>query len=509
MNKSVISNRKSQIVNLLLYLLFCFTINVSAQEVRKIQIISAGYIDYDEEKLGKEIKRLGGGVVIGHEGAVMYCDSAYLNTDRNDVIAYNNVHIVQGDTLHLYGDIIRYDGNTKIAKVRNHVKMINDESVLTTDSMNYDRKTNVGYYFSKGKITDRDNILTSEKGYYYAKLKDFFAIDTVVLINPEYKMYSDTLKYNIASEVASFYGPTDIIGDSTTIYCENGWYNTKTDISQYNKHAVLTHKNQILKGDSLYYDNKNGFGKAFINVIITDTVEKITLKGNYANYFREPEKAMMTDSAVLIQAIDTDTLYLHSDTIFYYGDTTAKNHLIKAYYKVKIFKSDIQSKCDSLVYIFKDSLFQFYYNPVIWSDKNQITADYIEIHTKNQKLDFILLEEAAFIVSQEDTIRFNQVKGKNMVGYFNDSGLYRVDVNGNAQATYFPKDKDDLIGVNTSESSNMIIYLDDKDVKKILFLNKPNSILHPLNELSPEELLLKNFKWLENIRPLDKFDIFN
>lgn len=491
----------------LLFIVFS-SLHLSAQEVKKIELLGANSMEYDES-LGEGIQRLLGDVRLKHEEAIMNCDSAYRNTGENSFIAYGNVHLIQGDSMHLYGDTLYYYGNTKLAEVRNNVRLVNNEgATLTTHFLNYDRNTEVGYYFNRGEINDNENNLKSVTGYYYSETKDFISIDSVVLTNPEYVMYSDTLKYNTASEIAFFFGPTEIVSDSSFIYCENGWYNTITDISQYNKNAYLIKKAQTLKGDSLYYDRKNGFGKAFINVELSDTVEQIVLKGNYAIYREEPEYAFLTDSAQFIQISDDDSLFLHGDTITSEIDTSGEHKIIKAYHKVKTYRHDLQGKCDSLVYSFRDSVIQLHIEPVLWSEENQLTAEYIEIHTVNKKADHVMLQNAAFITSQEDTIRFNQIKGKFIVGYFKNGELNIIYVNGNAQSLYFPKDDEDLVGANKGSSSDMRILMKDGDPHKIYFLKEPDAVLHPVGELLKNELYLQGFNWLDKQRPKDKLDIF-
>ncbi|MFH2095011.1 MAG: OstA-like protein [Bacteroidota bacterium] len=545
-----------------------FSACIFSQEKKKIQILHADAIDYDEETLGKDIKRLVGNVKLMHEDAIMDCDSAYFNSKENNVRAFSNIHINQKDSMHLYGDSLKYDGNKKLAEIRSNVRLLHDNSELTTDSLNYDRNLNMAYYFDYGKIVDSVNTLESLHGYYYADTKDYYAVDSVVLVNPDYTMYSDTLKYNTGSEISWFFGPTTIVSDSNLIYCENGWYNTRTDISQYNKNAYLKSTNQTLKGDSLYYDRRSGFGKAYINVELTDTVENVILTGNYALYYEHPEHSLLTDSAVFMQISEGDTMFLHGDTLRYktVPDTVRASYrvsvadyshndtlvildtihyspdtlsflfdsvpvptdtliigydssftykLLYAYYRVKVYKTDLQAKCDSMVYTLKDSVIELHYEPVIWSDKNQLTASYIELHTKNNKPYSILMNDLAFIISQEDTLRFNQIKGKNMVGWFRNDSLYKVDVTGNGQSVYYAKEKDEktgkekLVGVNKAEASRLIIYLKDNEPDKITFLSKPEGVMNPPEHLSPEELKLKDFIWLSIHRPLLKTDIFS
>ena len=478
-----------------------------SQEVKQIEILNSDNMEYDETLGSNAIKYIGN-VIFQQEEAIMYCDSAYFYPDSNYVNAYGSIHIIQGDTLHLYGDYLNYIGNIKLAEVRENVVLIDKENVLHTEFLDFNLEDNVGYYFNGGKIENGDNVLTSMIGYYYARQKLFHYRDSVVIINPEYTIYSDMLKYNTLTEISYFLGPTEIISEENYIYCENGWYDTRKNISQFNKNAYLVSEGQFLKGDSLYYERDSGLGLAFDNVELFDSAQSMILKGRYAIYVEDPEYAMLTDSAVLIQFDEEDTLYVHADTLESILDTTGTSKILKAYYKVKMFRYDMQGKCDSLVYVEIDSVFQLYDEPILWSDENQLTAEHIDIYMSDRKLDYIDLITSSFIVSQEDTIRYNQIKGRNMKGYFTNNKLSRIVVKGNGQTIYFPKDREDLIGINRAESTDLIIYLKESKIERINLILQPDATLYPVDGLQGNEMYLKGFIWLNEYRPLTKEDIF-
>lgn len=479
-----------------------------AQAVKKIELVNAALMDYDEERYGKNVRRFVGNVVLKHENAILTCDSAFYNSADNDVKMYGNVRINFSDTIHLFGKYIGYSGNTKTARVRKEVRLEHKKAILYCDSLDYDRNTNVAYYFNYGKIVSNENVLVSKWGYYYAHLRDFVAVKDVILTHPKYKMFSDSLRYNIQSGISTFYGPSKIVSDTNVIYCEKGWYDTKKDISRFSKNAYLWSKNKLLKGDSLYYDRNMQFGIAQNNVYLIDSTNNIIIKGNYGKYYENPENAFITDSALFISVQDSlDTLFLHADTLYYKTIADSIKYL-KAYYNVKFFKEDIQGACDSLVYSVKDSLMQLFNTPILWSDQHQLTAKKIDIYFRNDSLYKIYLQDLAFIISQEDSVLFNQIKGKSMTGYFYDNKLNKVEVKGNGQTIYFPKDNNEIIGANKAESSDITIFLKDNEVQKIIFYKKPNASLHPLNEINPFELRLDYFKWYENMRPLKSADVF-
>ncbi len=475
---------------------------------KEIEILHANFMDFNKKET--KARRLKGDVQFRHGNAIMSCDSAYFFSDDNYVDAYGHVHINQGDTLHLYGKFLKYDGNTKTAQIRENVKLYDQKSTLTTNYLDYKMTEEIGYYTNGGNIVNGENKLKSEVGYYYAKPKIFYYHKKVVITNPQYVIKSDTLKYNTITKTAFFFGPTDITSKDNYIYCENGWYNTATNISQFNKNAYLRSTKQYLSGDSLYYERNTGIGRAFMHIFLIDSTQKIIITGNYANYREKPQYAMITDSAVMMQYGEKDTLFVHSDTMKSIAlDTTNVDKIFRAYYHVKIFKPDLQGKCDSLTYSTTDSTMRMFHAPILWSDENQMISDYIEFHMANQKMNTVNLYEGSFIISKADSLeRYNQIVGKKMVGYFRNNELYKVFVSGNGQTIYYPKDKAEIIGVDKAACSDMNIFIENKKINKIVFLTHPDAVLYPLSKAPAAELKFKGFKWFGNLRPKTKNDIF-
>ena len=513
-----------------------------AQKVSKVEIINADSFEFDED-LGNGAKRLLGHVQFKQDDVLMFSDSAYYY-DNNALDAFGNIHINQNDSVHLYGDFLKYNGNTKLASFTGKVVTLKDkEMTLTTTKLDFNMQSNVGYYNNKGKIVTKENTLTSQNGYYYSNQKNLFFKKDVVLINPDYKMYCDSLRYNTLTETAFFNGPTNIISEANKIYCENGWYNTKQDKAQFNKNAWLKNKDQKLHGDSFYYDSKNGYGKAIKNVEVLDSAQKISIRGNYLEYFEMSEKSIVTDQAVMIQYFKTDTLHLHADTLKATYDSTyfalkkiketeaitnnkgkkdqkvkvqmedsvaAAHRLIYAHYKVKFFKRDLQGLCDSLVYSASDSLMRLFKKPILWSDANQLTSEFINIKLYDGKIYQLRMNNNAYIISQYDSLRFNQIKGKKMIGHFIENDLRKIDVNGNGETIYYIKDDEDgsLSGVNKAECSDMAIYINENKVEKLKMFKKPSGIMHPPKEVNPADMLLKDFEWFKDYRPQNADDIF-
>jgi lipopolysaccharide export system protein LptA len=474
---------------------------------KKIEIIHANSLRYDKD-INPNVRRFIGDVQFRHNDFNMFCDSAYFHSKNNRMDAYSNIHIERGDTLHLYGDYLSYKGNTNFGKVRKNVKLKDKEAQLLTDSLDFNTEQNHAHYINGGKIINEDKTITSIKGDYYSSKKMAYFKDSVIVKSPDYTVHADTLNYNTEKEIAYFVGPTDIYSDSSYLYCEKGWYKTKKNEFLFTKNAVYKKKSRTLKGDTLYYNEPKGYGEIKQNAEMIDTAKNVILRGNYSEYTEDPASAYLTDRALMIYVDDDkDSLFLHADTLRSHYDSTETYRIFKAYNKVKFFKYSLQGKCDSLSYTLKDSTIRMFKDPVMWSDSNQVTADTIKIFTENNNISRFKLIDKSFMANQEDTGRYNQIKGAEMTGYFNDNQLYKIYVKSNSESVYFTKnEKEQIVGVNKGKSSDLSIQLQDNKITRIKMLKSPTGTLFPLKDATDTKL--KGFQWLESYRPKSKEDIF-
>jgi lipopolysaccharide export system protein LptA len=476
----------------------------------KIELVHADLYTPDK-KLGREVGRFIGNVAFKHKDVIMICDSAYFFQNKNQLKAFSRVHVEQGDTLDLYGNYLFYDGSNEIANMEGNVELVDNKTHLFTRILHYDVANRIATYPEKGRITDEQNTLVSKHGTYNVNEKMFHFKDSIKITNPDYVMTADTMDYNSETETVFFTGPSELNGDSLYLYCEKGWYDTKNDLSRVWKNALIDNKQQIIKGDSLFYDGNKGFGQAFDNVTITDTTNNIIIGGNYAMYNKEPEQFMVTDRALFIQISKSDSLFLHADTISAktLTDTTGKSfRLMKAYKGCRIFSNGLQAKCDSLAYSFQDSVIRMYYSPVLWSEENQLTADSISIFTKDRQADKMVLYNTAFVTSKFDSLRFNQIKGRKLTGYFSDNKLHRIEVEGNGESVYYLDDKGKLVGVTHNNSSTIEIIVEKGKIQKITERQNPDGKLDPPLFNSPERMKLPGFSWQDLIRPKKVSDIY-
>ncbi len=478
---------------------------------KKIELIYADSDDIIKDKSGTEIHHFVGKVRLRHNEITMDCDSAHYSPEKNQVTAFSKIHIEQGDTLDLFGDYLFYDGKSEVANVRENVELIDKETHLYTNAIDYDVRNRIARYNTKGRITNSDNTLTSIHGVYYVSENLFHFKDSVKIVNPDYVMTADTMDYNTKTETSFFTGPTELNGDSLYLYCEKGWYDTKNEITSIWKNALIDNRKQIVHGDSLFFNDSTGYGEAYRNVIIQDTINDIAIEGNYAWYYKQPEKFMVTQKAVFIQISKDDSLFMHADTIsaITVNDTSANGYrLMRAYYQCRIFSKNFQAKCDSLSYSFRDSVIRFYNDPVLWTEENQLTADSMSIFTKNREADRLELYNNAFVTSQVDSVRFNQIKGRSLTGFFRNNQLYKAVFNGNGESIYFLLEGETITGVNHSKCSKIEATFENGKVSEITDFGNPEGFIDPPDLLKPETLKLEDFTWLDSLRPKQKSDIF-
>ena len=453
-----------------------------------------------------------GNVAFRHDSVYMYCDSACFYEKTNSLEAFDNVKMVQGDTLFLYGDYLFYDGNTQIAQVRYNVRMENKNTTLLTDSLNYDRIYNLGYYFDGGTLMDEENVLTSEWGEYSPATKISVFNYDVKLVNPKFTLTSDTLRYSTATKIANILGPSDIVSDANHIYSELGFYNTQIGQAELLDRSVLTNEGKRLTGDSLFYDRVKGYGEAFDNVIMTDTVNKNMLTGDYCYYNELTKYAFATKKAVVVDYSQGDSLFMHADTLqmyTYYLNTDSMFRETRAYHKVRMYRTDVQGVCDSLVFSSKDSCLTMYYDPILWNNNQQLLGEKIMIYMNDSTIDWAHIQNQALSVEQLDSTSYNQVTGKEMKAWFQGGEMRKVDVIGSVRLVYYPMESDStLIGMNVSETSLLNMFLENRKMKKMIMSPKSNGTLYPMLQRPPEKMKLDNFVWFDYIRPLDKEDIF-
>ena len=478
---------------------------------RYVYLLHADETRFDQ-RLNPDAQILVGDVVFRHDSMYMYCDSALFYEASNSLDAYGHVKMNQGDTLFLYGDRLHYNGDEMLAKVRENVVMIDKQMTLTTDSLNYDRTINLGYYFDWGTVEDTLNVLTSEWGEYDTQTNDAVFNYEVTLTNPNFVLTSDTLCYNTQTQVATIVGPSDIRSDQNHIFSTLGRYFTATGEAHLLNRSVLTNDDKRLVGDSIYYDRNSGFGEAFDHVEMDDFGGKTRLTGDYTYYNELEDSAYATRRAVAIDYSQGDSMFIHGDTLRLLTrnpDTDSVYRIVQAYRKVRIYREDVQAVCDSLVFNSKDSCMTMFFDPVVWNGPQQVLGEKIRVYLNDSTVEWAHVENQALIVEQVDADQFNQISGREVKAYFANGRIDRSDVEGNVMVVYYYTEVGDSVafGMNTTECTYLTAYMKEGLVDKLYIKDQSNGVFYPVTQVPTGKDKLSNFAWLNKLRPLSKEDI--
>ncbi len=680
--------------------------------------------------------------VYEHHGSTLSADSGYLYNDdegRQFFDAFGKVIITQPNGTVIYADKLQYVAETQLATLTNNVRMVDGNSVLTTNYLTYNMKSSVGTYTGGGRIVNTTDTITSKNAYYFDNTKDAYFRYDVIVRTPDVKIYTDTMRYNSGTKVTYFYGPTNIKGnDGENMYTERGEYNTETEQAWFDRNNLYTEGSRFLRGDSIYYDGISGNGRAVQNVVFIDTADQYFSYGGEGVYNRADESITMTrnplvmtvtrndsttvdslharpdsliadsadlrplpaDSLAVPQAAPpaVDTIYLTADTLFSrliflkdyvprvfeldrgggeleeytdeefgedlgdggdfgslddfappgdggtrtlarpprtdapsadsidaalvdtvegvpidslragpdsmvttlrdtvtrkdtviahqetatdsallathiervqavplstqlghdalarslvadsvlreralipsggeadsllagaiaalsrpsatdtipsdsLGNDTAKTRIIKAYYNVRLFKSDLQAVADSVYYGYPDSMMRFFGRPMIWAQGSQMTSDTIFMQVRNEQLDNMILLGNAFMVNtQLDSSKYNQVKGRRITGFFTGNALDRMFVDGNAESIYYMADEKEQVYTNMyhNRSSRIKIVVDSNQIVEFTPIHRPEGKVYPIFLVPQEAEILNGFVWKPGDRPTSKEDL--
>ena len=473
----------------------------------KVYLIHSNTLSFDKA-VKPDAQILNGDVCFRHDSSYMYCDSAYFFEQTNSLEAFSNVRMEQGDTLFVYGDYLFYDGNTQVAYLRENVRMENGQVTLFTDSLNYERIPNIGYYFEGGLIVDSLNQLSSFYGQYSPETKLAVFNDSVRLENTDFTLYSDTLHYDTQSKIATILGPSVIVSDSGTIHTSRGWYDTVNNTSLLLDQSQVESGEKILIGDSIFYNRDTGMGEVYGNMSLIDTAQHVTLQGEYGYYNEQTGYAFATDSARFLEYSQGDTLFLHADTLQMVTVDSVYRE-IKAYYGVRFYRIDMQGVCDSMQFNTRDSVLYMYTEPVLWNEQYQLYGDTIAIYMNDSTIEYAHVIQFAFAAQHVDSSYYNQLKGNDLKAYFEGQAVHQIDVAGNAESIFYPLEKDGAkVGMNETKSGFLTIWVKDNKLDKLKIWPSPVGSMTPIPDLKPDQKMLKDFYWFDYLRPKNRDDIY-
>ncbi|MFW5658376.1 MAG: OstA-like protein [Bacteroidota bacterium] len=473
-------------------------------ERKQVQILNADVLEY-EKRDGEEVKKLIGKVALLQDSTYFYADQAYIYDKRDFIDAEGNVHVVMTDSVELFADKATHDGKTKIVELYDNIRLIQPDRELKTDRMTYYRLQKYGFYPRNGQLTDSSNVLTSLKGYYYTDTDDAKFYTDVTLTGEEYVLVADTLFYNASTEVAFFVSPTCITGeDNQEMYTEGGWFDTKNEQGLLYDNPSYRDSSYFIAGDTLYYDDltEQGWGKCDIQAENEDTT--LILYGDSAFFNRATKETWIMNNPWAVNFYENDTAEIYADTLYAIDDSANGQQYLKAFHNAEALFTDIEAVADSMVYDRQDSMLLLFRKPIVWSGVNQVTGDTIKLWIVNEAIDSIAIYRNAFSVSLEIQEYFNQLKGLNMFGKFEDNQLVHLRVQGNAESLYFVEQSEDTYiyeGTNRTTGISADVFLEDNQPKKIKFNQNPEGTFLPMVESTGDKIKLEGFEWKVDRKP--------
>ena len=511
------------------------TTSTAEDTARLVEILEARKLEIRKINDSTQLQILAGNVRLRQGNSLFFCDSCVINNEARIFEAFGRVHIKDADTADVYSDHLRYLIDKKIAYLNGNVKLTDRKGTLTTSSLEYDINTKIGIYTKGGRVTNKKTVLTSQEGFYYTDLKDVYFKKDVELNDSAYYLKTDSLLYNTETETARFIAYT-FIRDSSgrEIETTDGFYNLKTGKAEFGRRPFIKDGRRTIRADKVALNDSLGISQAEGNVVIIDSAQNtIVIAGQVFNN-NKLGTMLATRKPLMIIKQDKDSIYITADTLFSARlsdlnsskDSIAKdtvkgvqvintnekdstNRYFEAFRNVRIFSDSLQAVSDSMFYSFRDSIFRLYDDPIVWSNKSQITGDTILLFTKNKKADHLKVWENSFMISKLDEEIFNQVKATNMEGYFNEGVLDSVRAKGSAQTIYFIQEEDSSYsGINESASNALDLYFKEKELQKVVFRSAVTGTIWPISQKDPREMRLQNFNWHESRRPKTKEEMF-
>lgn len=509
----------------------------SSDTIRNIQIVQGKTLRQKTIDSATVLETIAGNVVIKEGLTTFYCDSALLNRKTNILEAYGNIHINDNDSIHTYAQSLRYVGNERIAYLKKNVKLTDKKGTLYTDDLEYNLRTGIATYKNGGRITNEKTVLTSEDGVYLSDTKDVYFKKNVHLKDPDRDIWTDSLLYNIKTNIATFIAPTRIVGkDGSITYTNSGTYNLGTGEAIFTNGASFSDSTRSGRANTIAFDKKSNTFQMEGNAKLVDSVNQVTVLSGQVFGNTELNSYLATRKPVMIFYRDGDSTYVAADTLFSglrkydslerkiitIKDTLAKTTVINtndkdssiryflAFHHVRIFNDSLQAVSDSLHYSTVDSTFKLFGEPIVWNGQSQVTGDTIYMYTQNQKAKRLYVFNNGMIVNKSNDMMYNQIAGRTLNGYFTDGTIDYVRIKGSpAESIYYPQDDDSAyVGMNRSSGDVIDIYFVKKELNKVKFINNVDGVLYPLKQIPADKKELAGFKWFNNRRPKNKLELF-
>lgn len=481
------------------FLIFSFLGESFAQQTSTLEINQADLL-----RGASGFERLLGNVEMKHQNSLIYCDSAHFYRAENRAQLFGRVRIEDvEDPITTTSAYAEYDGNTKVAKLRNNVVFTNLETTLYTDYLDYNRETNVATYFNDGKVVDSTNVLTSERGVYEVSLERITFRQNVVLVNPDYTMKTNNLIYLTIPKTSETKGLTNIVSkEGYKLDAQKGsFYDTQQKQFRFFDGIVETEESRI-KAQELFYDEAKAYYEGKEDVRVLNKERQVEVYGDFGKYWEDRKYSLVHGNALVRKYFEKDTLFMIADTLISKDSEADTAKFLLAFNSIKLTKTDLAGIADSLVYNYSDSSIRLFQDPVMWNQKSQISADSMVFYIANEELDRVYMKDKAFAIMTDTLLNYNQMKGRQMTGYFSEGQMESLVIEGNGESLYFALEADTLTqGVNRILSANIKLTFVDGAIRKSNFGIRPDGKFTPVQKIDEKVSRLDGFTWRIEEKP--------
>lgn len=512
-------------------------ITASIDSIRSIKIVQGKSLRLITIDSATSFETIAGDVIIKEGLTTFYCDSATINRKTNIVEAFGNIHINDNDSIHTYAHYLRYVGADRIAYLKKNVKLTDKKGTLYTDDLEYNLRTGIATYKNGGRIVNEKTVLTSSDGIYFSDTKDVYFKNKVHLKDPDRDIWTDSLLYNIKTNIATFISKTRIVGkDGSVIITNSGTYNLATGEAIFGGRPTFSDSSRNAVADRMAYDKNTEVLQMEGNAKFVDSINNITILGGQIYADGKVKSFLATRKPVMIIYREGDSTYVAADTLFSglrkydslerkmvtqrdtlktslavntnSADTSIRYFI--GFHHVRIFNDSLQAVSDSLHYSTIDSTFKLFGEPVVWNDKSQVTGDTLYLFTEKQKPKRLYVFNNGMIINRTKEGMFNQIGGRTLNGYFVDGSIDYVRVKGSpAESIFYPQDDDSAyVGMNRSSGDVIDIYFVKKELNKVKFVNNVDGVMYPMKDIPADKKELRGFKWLDKRRPKNKLELF-
>jgi hypothetical protein len=568
-----------------------------------------------------------------HNDTYLLCDTAYWNVETKVIDAWGNVSILQEETV-LTSDKLTYLIDEDLAQFRGSVvKLIDkDHNTLKTRHLDYNTKDSLAIFKNGASMRDKDGqIIESRDGTYDSKIKKFTFVEDVNMFTDSIFVKTDHLVYESDLNLATFGSATDVWQKDNMLSSNRGWYDRSVEVFFFADAVHVMSQDQEGWCDSLYFYRNTSDVEMLGNAQVTDTTRNVYALAGRLHYMDSLSKVTLTRSPAVISQIEeqdgsVDTVYLGADKLVYMtipmfkvdslavvaaekrlkdldvdpvgeyrkkaaveaakamdaamendpnlaamkaaqerkraaemkarADSIAKAAapvfpdslalsdslslpdslalsdslmvadslaladtlvaappvdstgigFLEALRNVRLYKKNMQFTCDSLLYSDLDSLARMFKEPLIWQEGvRQYAADSVTVVVDGGSMEKASLMSNAFITIEQDTTHYNQIKGTEMLAFFDEKGgLSRFDVLGGASALFYLEENGVLATVNKTESKMLSATFDEGQLQRIYYYDKPKNDGYPKVQLTQDERSLKGFSWYPERRPADR-----